>query len=373
MTDPHRASAEGINATLVEIARKYNLPALAAGFDNGTFREAVIGLRKVGTNADATTEDIWHFGSNTKAMTATTIGMLIQDGLLRWDSSLRELLDGIGIEIGDAFTNVTVEQLSSHTSGISDKPLQSSRETLLRSYELGPSDGRILVSNFTLSVAPVTTQGTYEYSNMNYVLLGLIIDTVSGETVEDVIQSRLWNPLGISTGGWGPNPESSLTSTDNPYPHTANGALGKGGMPSPLPESIPFVMRDNPPCLHPAGGAHMSLADYSLWLRSHFDPAVQARLNISQPLLTKLHEIALGTGQNFYTFGGWGRLRSGDGYSLSHDGSNTMNYATAIIEVSQRRATFAVTNVGGEPLPDSTWLEGTHLVRDDLMSGELVF
>lgn len=119
----------------------------------------------------------------------------------------------------------------------------------------------------------------------------------------------------------------------------------------------------------------MSLEDYSKWLRLHFDPNVQAKLNISNSLIDKLHEVGPGTGSNFYTYGGWGRLnsRSGNGYTLSHDGSNTLNYATAIVDVAERRAAFAVTNVGGEAVAGATWTEGTHLVRDKLMDGKIEF
>ena len=369
-------SVEGINATLLDIAQRYNLPALGAGFldsNNGTSHEAVVGVRKVGTAINTTADDIWHFGSNTKAMTATTVGILIQDGLLRWDSSLGELLDGVGISIGETYTNVTVQLLSSHTSGISDTPLTVSRETLLAAYELDAAQGRVLVSNLTLSAAPIGRQGSFEYSNMNYILLGLVIDIVTGKAAEEVILSRVWNPLGISTGGWGPNPESSLTSVDNPWPHNGTATLGKGGLPSPVPDTTPLLLRDNPPCYHTAGAAHMSLADYSRWLRLHLDPAIQAKLNMSQELMTKLHEMAPGTGLSFYTYGGWNRLLSGSGsgYTLSHDGSNTLNYATAMIDLGVGRAAVAVTNVGGDPATDSNWLTATHLVRDDLISGKM--
>lgn len=318
-------------------------------------------------------DDIWHFGSNTKAMTATTIGILIQDGLLRWDSSLGELLGGINISIREKYTNVTVQLLSSHTSGISDTPLTANRETLLAAYELNAAQGRVLVSNLTLSAAPVGTQGSFEYANMNYILLGLIIDIVTARDAEEIDRSRLWSPLAISTGGWGPNSESSLTSVDNPWPH--NGTLDESGLPSPVPDATPLVLRDNPPCFHTAGAAHTSLADYSRWLRLHFDPAVQAKLNMSQELMTKLHDMAPGTGQSFCTSGGWNRLLSAsrNGYTLSHDGSNTLNYATAMVDLGVARAAVAVTNVGSDPAADAPWLEGTHLVRDDLMNGKMHF
>lgn len=308
-------------------------------------------------------------------MTATTVGILIQSGLFTWTSNLGDLLEGISIGILEPFRNITIERLTTHTSGISDRPLRYTNETIVTAYELSPAEGRVFLSNYTLSTAPVGTQGTYEYSNMNYVLLGLIIDTTTGELFEDVVQSRLWDPLGITTGGWGANPESSLSSIENPWPHLPNGTNGRDGMATPLPLDTPMVLRDNPPCFNSAGAPHMSLEDYTKWLRLHFDPDVQAKMNMSSGLMEKLHEIGPGTGGNYYTYGGWGRLdwQSRDGYTLSHDGSNTFNYATAIVDVLARRAAAVVTNVGGGAVPGATWLEGTHLVRDSLMDGTIEF
>ena len=118
----------------------------------------------------------------------------------------------------------------------------------------------------------------------------------------------------------------------------------------------------------------MSLFDYHKWLRLHFDHAAQDKVNISQTTLSKLHEIAPGTGGNVYTYGGWGRVdsQSGAGYSLLHDGSNTFNYATAIIVVNEQRTAVAVTNIGGEAAGGTAWTDGTHLVRDSLISGKIV-
>jgi CubicO group peptidase (beta-lactamase class C family) len=155
---------------------------------------------------------------------------------------------------------------------------------------------------------------------------------LTGQVAEDVIRSRLWEPLGITTAGFGPSPESSMKSTDNPWPHIGNGPLGKDGLPT-------------------------------------------TEVKVSEPLLKKLHEASPETVENSYTYGGWLRTdsQSGEGYSLQHDGSNTMNYATAFISVTEARAAVVVTNVGGAEISsDANWVTGTHSVRDDLMAGKVV-
>lgn len=369
------ASPRDINSTLIEIAENNYFPALGALYDNGTLYTTVVGIRRVGDSTNATAQDIWHMGSNTKAMTATTVALLIEAGLFTWTSNLGDLLGESGLDMDDGYRNVTIEQLTTHTSSISDGHLRDRNETLVRAYELTPAEGRVFLSNHTLSFAPESPQGIYDYANMNYVLLGLIVDTTTGEVFEDVVQSRLWDPLEITTGGWGANPESSTTSIDNPWPHMPNGTNGRDGYAIPLPLGTELVLRDNSPAYTAPGAAHMSLQDYGKWLRFHFDPEVQAKLNASTSFMEKLHEIAPETGPDLYTYGGWIRIdsESGDGYYLTHDGSNTFNYVTAQVNVTERVAAAAVTNVGGAPVRGATWITGTYLVRDNLLQGVIEF
>jgi D-alanyl-D-alanine carboxypeptidase len=358
-----------LDGRLIKIVDDQRLPALGALFVNDTFHVAVVGVRRIGNPENATAEDIWHLGSNTKAMTAMTIGMLVQDGLLTWTSDIQSLLGG-AITVAQDFANVTIGQLSSHTSGISDTPVVNSA-AYPAAWEISAPEGRISLSNVTLGSPSNSTRGVYEYANMNYIILGLIIDVITAQQAENVIQSRLWEPLGITTGGWGPCPESSLKSVDNPWPHT----IEEDGQPAPLPLGSELRYRDNSPAFHTAGAAHMSLADYGKWLRLHFDANVQRQLNLSSKTIQRLHQVAPGAESNSYTYGGWIRSEEGTAgaYSLAHDGSNTYYYLTAAVDVGGSRAVGAITNVASRNPEGSAFLEATYDVRGGLLSGDLAF
>jgi D-alanyl-D-alanine carboxypeptidase len=353
---------------LAKIVEEHNLPALGALYVNDSSHVAVVGVRRIGNPENATAEDIWHLRSNAKAMTATTIGMLEQEGLFSWTSTFQDLLGSV-VTISADFQDVTVEQLSSHTSGISDTAVVNSA-ACPAAWDVSASEGRVLLSNFTLSSPSNGTRGEFEYANMNYIVLGLIIDTVTSERAETVIQSRLWGPLGIATGGWGPCPESSLSSIDNPWPHAE-----EDGQPAPLPLGTKLRYRDNSPAYHTAGAAHMSLTDYGKWLRLHFDADVHRQLNLSSETMQRLHQIAPGAESKSYTYGGW--IRSEEdahgAYSLAHDGSNTYYYLIAVVDVAGSRAVGAITNVASRDPQGSAFLEATYDVRGRLLSGELAF
>ena len=365
-----------VREILPELIDECNLPALGVVYDSGNGSEPFVaadGVRKIGIDINATTGDIWHFGSCTKAMTAAVVALLIQDDLLSWNSTLGTILGDVDgcREMLDVYRDVTIELLSSHTSGITDAAL--TRDVALELHTLNAAQGRIVATNVTLTSEPAggAQKGVAKYANMNYVILGLMIEIVTSISAEGVVEQRLWGPLNMTSAGWGPNPETSTSSVDNPYPHTPSGTKGTHGEAIPLPESIPVESRDNPPALNTAGRAHMRLADFNNWLRLQVDSSAQAAIGLQSSSLPKLRAVTPGSGG--FTYGGWIGSLQKDGRSiLNIDGSNTLNYATAWINVGTGQTVAATTNVGGEPVQGATYLVGTHRLAEGLLDGSIV-
>jgi CubicO group peptidase (beta-lactamase class C family) len=105
---------------LKPIREKYRLPALAGGIvtSKGVIAVGATGVRKAGTNVAATTDDLWHLGSDTKAMTATLIGDLIEQGKLKWDSTVAEVFPELAAGMNPEFRKVTLLHLLSHRAGL---------------------------------------------------------------------------------------------------------------------------------------------------------------------------------------------------------------------------------------------------------------
>jgi D-alanyl-D-alanine carboxypeptidase len=198
-----------------EIRTQYGLPALVIGEGQpGKFASQAIGVRKEGNPAPALNTDIYHLGSNTKAMTATLLALIIQEGNLSWTTTLSEALPGFNISTAQQDT--TLEMLTCHRSGITDTFLRENQTFYLSLFNTSAYEGRWAISNISLSRPPSNKKGTYTYANMNYVLAGLVIDVATKAPAEDMFQSRVFKPLDITTAGWGPTPETSDTSIDNP-------------------------------------------------------------------------------------------------------------------------------------------------------------
>jgi CubicO group peptidase (beta-lactamase class C family) len=87
-------SEDSLDTVLAKVRAQYALPALAAAVvKNGNLVAAgAVGSRVAGRDMPVTTDDRFHLGSDTKAMTATLAAMMIEEGKLRWNSTIGDVL-----------------------------------------------------------------------------------------------------------------------------------------------------------------------------------------------------------------------------------------------------------------------------------------
>src|SRR5215204_6169241 len=80
--------------------------------------QGVAGVRKSGTAERITIADQFHLGSNTKAMTATLVAMLVEEGRLNWTTTLGEVFAGAVKPMHPAWQKVTLRQVLAHRAGL---------------------------------------------------------------------------------------------------------------------------------------------------------------------------------------------------------------------------------------------------------------
>ncbi|HEY8410117.1 MAG TPA: serine hydrolase domain-containing protein [Pyrinomonadaceae bacterium] len=132
-------------------------------------------------------ETIFQSGSMGKQFTATAVMMLVEEGKLSLDDKLIKFFpDG-----PQAWRNITVRHLLTHTSGMGDYPDDFD---LRRDYTEDEMVQRI-------KAIPLAFQPgeKWSYSNLAYVTLGVLIHKVSGKFYGDFLQERVFKPLGMST------------------------------------------------------------------------------------------------------------------------------------------------------------------------------
>ena len=106
--------------SIVAALEATEVPALsaAAADKTGVIFADVAGVRVARGSSEVERDDAFHIGSCTKAMTATLVGMAVEEGKLRWDMTLSEALPEIAGEMHEQYKGVTIAQLLRHRSGM---------------------------------------------------------------------------------------------------------------------------------------------------------------------------------------------------------------------------------------------------------------
>lgn len=158
----------------------------------GTFSKAY-GLADPTTGAPMTTDMFFRIGSVTKTFTVTLVLQLAEDGALSLDDPIGEYIDGV--PNGDV---VTLRQLSDMTSGVASYTFD---ETWLQAFMNERDrvwDPQELV-DIGIALPPLFEPGTdFNYSNTNTVLLGQVIEQVTGKDVASVFAEQIFEPLGLA-------------------------------------------------------------------------------------------------------------------------------------------------------------------------------
>lgn len=144
------------------------------------------------TPIDADTK--FRIGSITKQFTAASILMLQEEGKLSMSDPFCKYID----HCPEAWKPITLHNLASMSSGVPNfTALPNFGE--LRKNDMKPSETIALVSEKPLNAKPGEA---FEYSNTNYVLLGMIIEKLSGKTYEEFLNERIIKPLKLENTGY---------------------------------------------------------------------------------------------------------------------------------------------------------------------------
>ena len=326
---PIRAD-EQLGKLLESIRDAHHLPGIIGAILRGETLANIgaAGVRKLGSAQPMQVQDQVHLGSCTKAMTATLLGMLVDDGLLSWSSSIRDVFPEVASRLHTDFQTTTLAELLTHRAGL---PHDTS---WWRLPGLTTTDQRRAALLALLSKPPLTRPGTvYAYSNAGYVMAGLMAEEVSGQSWEELMQQRLFEPLGMKSAGFGPPGQSDGDRTDQPWGHQEN-----HGRFEP-------VLNDNPPCMGPAGTVHCSVPDWGKFAALHLRGAEGKARLLKPATFRTLHTPPPGCDYA----GGWivSYQPWASGKTLTHDGSNTYWYASIWIIPTLDLATMVATNEAG--------------------------
>jgi CubicO group peptidase (beta-lactamase class C family) len=253
---------------IVEAAmQEGSIPGLALAVVQGgrlTLAKAY-GLANMEHQVPATTHTVFRIASITKTFTATAVMMLVERGKVSLDDPISQYLS----DSPDAWSAITVRHLLSHTSGI-----KSYEATFSASWQPGDRYDKIigLVAGLPLGFQPGEGWG---YCNTNYLLLGLLIEHVSGQSYRDFLREQILEPLGMT--------ETRLNDAGEIVPNRAQGyawdseTLNHPGRP-------PLRNREKPPGLwdHADGGVLSTVLDLARWDAALYTERLLSRATLEQ-------------------------------------------------------------------------------------------
>jgi CubicO group peptidase (beta-lactamase class C family) len=151
-------------------------------------------------------DDRFHLGSNTKSMTATLAGMLVEEGRLGWGSTVGEVLGREVPGLSASLAGATLAQLLSHASGI-----PGDTEDMLALYfngnpfDYNPPALRLrTLDAWKRHVVTVPKGSPFQYSNFSYMIAGSMIEKAAGTPWEQLMDDRIFVPMGMPTARLGP-------------------------------------------------------------------------------------------------------------------------------------------------------------------------
>jgi D-alanyl-D-alanine carboxypeptidase len=197
--DPVAGPAPGLQRLVDSLARAWNLPGLVVAVRRSGDEPSVFasGRAELASGRGMTTRDRFRVGSLTKPMVATVILQLADEGHLSLDDRLARFLPGVLPE-GD---RVMLRHLLNHTSGIGDYTDDPSFLTAAfaePSRVWTPQELIGIAAAMPRSFAPGAAD-RWDYSNTNYILLGLVAEVAGGQPIATALRTRVFEPLGMTS------------------------------------------------------------------------------------------------------------------------------------------------------------------------------
>jgi CubicO group peptidase (beta-lactamase class C family) len=317
---------EEVDGYVITKMKELGIPGAALVIVDG---DQIVYLKAFGV-ADAsgrpvTPQSPFFTGSTGKSFTALAIMQLVEAGKVELDAPVQTYLPWFRVADVNASKQITVRQLLNMNSGIP----QSIGQKQIANFDL--SDSAIennvrALADVDLSAAPGEH---YEYSNANYVTLGMIIQVVSGQSYEDYIAEHIFQPLDM---------QNSFTSKSEAQKNgLVVGYQNWFGIPVASP-NLPFSRGSLP-----AGQLNMSIEDFGHYLIAQLNEGSYQGLSVLSPDgIAALHhpDIPMEDGTHFYGMG-WEVQRFQDVEVIRHNGQ-VPGYTTDMFLVPEKHIAIAM-------------------------------
>ena len=246
---PAPAQPPDLDSWVPRAMRTFDVPGLALAIvkDDAVVAAKGYGVRRLGETTPVDGRTLFGIASNTKAFTATALGILVEEHRIEWDAPVIRYLPAFAMWDPYVTRELTIRDLLVHRSGLG----------------LGAGDllwwpastyNRGEIAHQLRFIPPATSfRSAYAYDNVLYLVAGQVIEAISGQSWENFVSTRILAKVGMT--GSNVRHSAALASGNVATPHAVvDGAV------RPI---APFDS-DN---TNPAGGINSSAEDMAKWLR----------------------------------------------------------------------------------------------------------
>ena len=337
--DSNSTSYEAIDAYVKQQKQRLNIPGISLAIVEGDKIVHLHGFGQAHPGGEAPSPQTPFFiGSLTKSITALAVMQLVEAGKIELDAPVQRYLPWFRVADTQVSAQMTVRHLLNQTSGLPVLP----GELCLTDFDDSPDATERQIRSLSTLKITHSVGSKCEYSNLNYNILGLIIETTSGESYADYIQNHIFEPLVMN--------HSYTTKAAAQRNGLAMGHRHWFSWPFPAPD-IPV-----PHGSLPSGQLISCAEDMAHYLIAHLNDGCYGEAQIlSGAGIETLHRgvkeyVALGLSSGRYGMG-WFDIDIGQTKTFSHGGNVPDFSAFMALVPAQKRGVILLANADPYGLP----------------------
>jgi CubicO group peptidase (beta-lactamase class C family) len=341
--DP-KAQLKGLSEFMTKAMAEWKVPGVAVAVvkDGKVILAEGFGLRDVKNNLKVTPQTVFAIGSSTKAFTATTVGLLTDDGKLDWDKPVCDYLPAFKLWNDFASEQMTPRDLLCHRSGLPRHEFM---------WYGSPFSRQELFDRLRFLEPNHDFRAVWQYQNLMILTAGYLVGEVSRSTWEEFTRKRILEPLGMADSSFSVKDMQAAADHSLPYGEKKDKVV-----------ELPYRDID---VIGPAGSINSNVVDMAKWVILNLDKGKFAgKQVVSEAALTQIQSpqmviqdptfLLLHNFPELYfpSYGmGW-FITSYRGHTLLHHGGNIDGFSAMVSFMPRDNMGLVIlTNLNGTLLP----------------------
>lgn len=339
----------GLDAYIDKALTDWNVPGIGVAIvrNDSLIYAKGYGVKQVGRPERVSEKTIFAIGSSSKAFTAASIAMLVDEKKVALDASAATYLPGFQLYDPYATHELTVRDLLSHRSGLARGEL---------AWYGSPFDRDEIVRRVRYLKPTWSFRSQFGYQNIMYIAAGQVVAKVSGKSWDDFVRDRIFVPLGMTTASTTTRGLESMPDVAAPH--------------AEVNDTVRAVPRRNIDNAGAAGSINANVAEMAQWVRLQLGRGTYDGKSIISPrMVDEMHQAhtvirvdSAARAANPYThlqsYGlGW-FLQDHRGRVLVHHGGNVDGFSALVAMMPEEKfGVVLLTNMNGTGLPTALMLK----------------